>query len=454
MHILQINIINNNYKLNKTYAIGAKPVTYSRLNVQPQLCTDTVSFGRIAKNARPLRELMKEGLCDIWTGRPVISIDTFEKILRKKEFNKSIKSILKVIDPLKDTLHKVPLEIYGMLQDYAKINPKAHLDEIFQNWAPLAQRELDKIQRPVFKKLIEEARFLPSSQKEEFYKFMTTTQEQIQQKPIVQSFNKRDFRYKLERIAQKIRQRNITEEVSAINKIIKYTEKIPETKTKNGTASKQSKKQNQQIQIEIIKNMQSFYERSVLSGDKELRDLFTDINRQIQGIATFIPFGRINFIEGIKEIVKNIPDKNVAKKLIQIAAEIPTANQETSAFIIKASRKPSEKIGYDLLWGSVGNIDHLNAYSRGGRDGLSNYAVSTNYTNSERHNKIFAEQLRNRPEAYFGCQVYIDKLIEFYNKGRLKKLGLNKPYILNLVKKLEHLSPAEKPLKLDISKLQ
>ena len=445
----------NNIKINPVKKIYSSNPTDNDIKMRPALAVDTVSFGRVAENAEPLRKMIKYGALDIWTGKPPIDPDVFEQILKRRDFNRTIKTILKIVEPLKESLHKVPLEIYNMLEEYAKIKPEAHLDEILRQWTPLAQRQLLKIQQPIFKKLTKEAKLLPEGNKLLFDELMRITQDQIQKKPIIQDFDKRDFRYKLERIAQKIRQRNIPEEVSAINKLIKMSGFVPATPKTTKFKVKRNKDaerifSNQKVSIRQMKN---FFERSIINKDEELQSLLADVKCQIYGIPTFIPFGRLNFIERLKEITKDVPDQSLARRLLKIALKLPTANQETSAFIVKESRKPAEKIGYDWLWGCVGNIDHIDVYSKGGKDGPSNYAISTNYTNSERSNRSFAQQLRAHPEAYQTCQMYIDKLIEFDKDGLLKMFGLNNAYLRNFAAKLERRSPSEKPLRINLSSL-
>lgn len=462
MRVFPINFLYNH----RSASVTTNPTQSFGITPMPQLQCDTVSFGRTAQNAEPLRILMKFGMVDIWTGKPVIDPDAFETILKHKVFSENIKNIVRTLKPYKDTLHKVPLEIFEMLEEYAATKPNAKLDEIFQQWAPLAQRDILKIQMPIFKELQDMAKFLPESQKADFDRLMDVTKNQLQKKPISIEFNKKDFRYKLERIAQKIRQRNVSEEVRAIDRIIRMSKTIPQYNTKfsknSGSMLNHSKtrgfktkqktlKHSAQNPLTAIRQVKSFFERSALKKDEELQSLFYDVNCQIHGIPTFIPFGRLNFIEELKKITQNIENKSLANRLIQIATKLPTATQESSAFIVKASRKPSEKIGFDLLWGSVGNIEHINAFSKGGKDGMSNYAVSTNYTNSERSNRSFAQQLRKHPEAYKGCQAYMYKLFEYASNGILKKVGLNNAYLRNFGHQLEKLSPSENPLELNLS---
>ena len=457
MRVLPIyNFYENRIK--PVFATGTKSEK-TDLRMTPPLACDTVSFGRIAEHAEQIRILMDMGLPDIWTGKRPISKRYFEELLQKREFNRPISVVLKTVRPLKESLHKVPLRIFEMLEEYAKLKPNAHLDEIFQQWAPLAHLQLKDLQDPIFEELKHMARKLPESEKAEFDKLMLKTKEQCENKPIKLDFNKRDFRYKLIRIAQRIRQKNVSEEVEAIDKIIKMSSALPGNSKKTSLIHKirkivKPKKGKPKNLINIFQQMKNFYERSVLNKDQELSSLFTDVDCQIHGRETFIPFGRYNFIEDIKRITKTIQNRKLANLMVKKATELPTADQEVSAFIVKASRKSSDKIGYDWIWGSVGNIDHLNVFCKGGKDCPSNYAGSTNYMNTKRGNKTVAQQLRSEKGAYSGCYKYVQTLIEFSNNGILRSVGFNSGYVRNFAKRLEKSSPKEKPLKFDLSELR
>ena len=140
--------------------------------------------------------------------------------------------------------------------------------------------------------------------------------------------------------------------------------------------------------------------------------------------------------------------------MIQQAVELPKSRENLSAFIVKAANCSSEKIGFDLIEGSTGSIEHLVPFASKGNDSLENYAISTAYYNSERGNRTMPQQLKQHPEIYQNAQKHINRLIELYNDGTFKKVGLTKWYITNLAKRLYRLSPPEKPIVVDLSKLK
>ena len=167
-----------------------------------------------------------------------------------------------------------------------------------------------------------------------------------------------------------------------------------------------------------------------------------------------VNFNRKTFIYELQKIVNTLDDKKLAKRMIQQAVELPKSRENISAFIVKAANCSSEKIGFDLIEGSTGSIEHLVPFASKGNDSLENYAISTAYYNSERGNRTMPQQLKQHPEIYQNAQRHINRLIELYNDGTFKKVGLTKWYITNLAKRLYRLSPPEKPIVVDLSKLK
>jgi hypothetical protein len=210
----------------------------------------------------------------------------------------------------------------------------------------------------------------------------------------------------------------------------------------------------QQQQANAIRQIERYFSFSPLSQDKELKDLIAKAKNQIFHIPTVIPFSRKNFIRDLESITKTINNTKYAHRLIKIAQKLPTSHQEPSAFIMKESRNSSEKIGYDLFEGSVATLDHLVPFSKGGKDSLTNYGLTSSYINSTRGNMPLDNYIRNHPKIYKNCQKYINRLIELNNNGMLNEIGLNKWYIVHFADVMKKLSPEETPMLLDISKLK
>ena len=419
------------------------------------LKVDTVSFGRTATNAEKMRCMFKYGMIDIHTGQKVIDPELFETFLQKGLFTQSVQSIVRTLTPLKNTLHNVEAQLFAHLEEYAKTRPLYRLDDIIQSLAPKAQSRLLELQRPIFDKLKALSVSMPFAQKEAFDSLMEMTEKQLENKPIAYKFSKKEFKYQLERIAQDIRNRGIKEEIKTTETLIKMSNKMPYMPSGRNYSRKRSKFNPEKsiAQAAMIRQISGYFSRSVLKNDKALQDLFDNAKKQIFNIPMVIPFKRKTFNHTLKSITDTLEDKNLARELMKTASKLPTAQEELSAFIMKSSRNSSEKIGYDLLYGSVGAIDHLEPWSHGGADAIENYAFTSNALNSSRGNKTIATWLRLNPKTYKGTQKCINRLVELYEKGVLEKEGLTPWYIVFFARKMEKLSPEDKKFKADLGNL-
>ena len=197
--------------------------------------------------------------------------------------------------------------------------------------------------------------------------------------------------------------------------------------------------------------MNNYLARSSLSSDKALNDLFINAKMQVFNIPIVIPFKRKTFIHELQSITDSLKDEKLARDIMKEASKLPTAQEELSAFIMKSSRNSSTKIGHDLLYGSVGAIDHLEPFSHGGADSLENYAYTTNLMNSKRGNKTIEKWINENPDTAIGSQKCVDRLSELYRDGTLGKEGLTPWYIVHFAKRMEKLSGGK--IKLDIGNL-
>ena len=154
-----------------------------------------------------------------------------------------------------------------------------------------------------------------------------------------------------------------------------------------------------------------------------------------------------------KKITRSIDDTRLAREMEKIAVQLPTSKENVSAFIMHSATHSSEKIGYDIFCGSVGTAEHLLPSLHGGSNYIDNLGLATSFLNSERGHRHMDTQLRKYPEIYENAQKYVNRLIELYNDGTFKKLGIDKSYILSFVSKMRKMAPAEHPLILDTSKL-
>lgn len=126
---------------------------------------------------------------------------------------------------------------------------------------------------------------------------------------------------------------------------------------------------------------------------------------------------------------------------------LPSSGQNVDAFIAKYAHRSPGEISQRLLMDTLPTIEHVVATSNGGEDDIDNKIILCKDCNKERSNYSYSILLGNHPEMKENLQLYIDKVIEQINLGKLT--GLEK-YALSIKQKFGDMKLG---LDLDISKL-
>lgn len=460
MKILPITNIINNYKIRQ--AQNVQPSVITAENLKPLAC-DTVSFGRCPGD-KALKSLLAYGVPDIYTGKIMIPFEELQNLLRRKVFSLPLKQLVKMLRKYEDCFQDVPAEIFELLKRQAKINPRDRLDKVIHRLVPEHNAKLVDEQRPIFDELNVIAQEMPDVQLKQFRELMEITEAQIRNEEINKPFDANDFRYKLQRIFERNSSRNVPQEQKVLRRLIRMASQLPSTSDEELVARKvHRRKKNSKEKIEkgltgrksaILRQMCRAIDASSLAYDNELNKLMSSAKLQLYNVKTVFPFQRKAFIIALRKIADELEDTNLAHRLIQCATKLPNSSDSVSAFIVKSAESSAQKILYDLLYPSVGTIEHLKPSKSGGKDNMSNYALASSLVNSQRAHMSFATWLRKHPEVYENCQKYVDRLIELYNAGVFKKVGLGKDYIIHFAALVYRLSPKEEPLVLDLSRIR
>ncbi len=425
-------------------------------------CDLFINFKRTAKNGEPLRKLLKYKIPDMYTGQIMLDPELLENLLKRKLFSQSISNIVKVLKPYEESLLPIPKKIFEKIEKISAREPYVKLDVVLHRMVPMARKKLANMQRPIFEKLSYRAMELPEKPLYNFRTLMEKTKNILENKPITEDFDPKDFKYKLSRIAKEIRQRGIDEEIKVIEKLIYLSKQFPNEKktllqiNRNKKTNYKNNKQKTNKILEynkILQQMNNIFMGSSLYNNQLLKKLFFQAKTQIYEIPITIPFSRKVFIRKLKEITENIKDKKLANDLLKIAHKLPTSQQEVAAFIMKYANNDSEKIGYELLQNSVGTVEHIVPAKKGGKDTLDNYGLLMSVTNSERAHRDINTQLRLHPEIFINCQKYIDRLIDLHKEGLFEEVGLKPYYIEHFRNLMYKLTKDEEPMILDISRL-
>ena len=432
------------------------------------IITDTISFKQKIQPDANLKKLLQYKIPDIYSEITLLEPQVLENALKSKIFSGPITSIVKYLQIHQSSLFSVEKQVLAILKNAAKNQPKKSLEQIIHEQFPKHNKILMAEQKPVFDKLRELSKEMPAELKEEFDSLMKLYTSKMLHKSIVLPFSITEFRYKLGRIAESLKSRNIKSECKTIKTLIRMVDNFIEPNdinkiTVDNEINSVSKKRNRKNKLprnitthnaDVLRQMAKVLSNSTLKDDRELNNLFIMAKAKIYKIPMQHPFKRKSFIYDLQKITSKLEDKKLANQMNKTAVELPTSKDSLSAFIVNEALNSSEKIGYDLLAGSIGTTEHIFATERGGGYELNNMALASAYKNNKKAHTDLAVLMRKEPEIYDYCQRHITRLIELCNNGIFEKIGLAKGYILNLRDRLENLSPQEKPLKLDISTLK
>jgi hypothetical protein len=420
------------------------------------LSVDTVSFTghRHAPNAEVLKALLKYGIPDLYSEIILVDSKALEKMVSEKLFDKPLRTIVKALKPYENSFFPVEKQIFGMMKNTASRNPKIKMDEFFGRLANSHSKKLIRIQAPIFEELDRIALELPSDLYKNYQYLRHITEKKLSNEEMFVPFSMKEFQYKLGRIKERIDKTKNKQAKNAIEKMYNMTKVMPvfsrDIRMNKGFPLKKVEKK----QSEIFLGISSFFEKSALKNDKDLKALITESRFRIYKIPTNTKFNRKTFIHELKKITELLDDEKLARKMVQTAVKLPTSKENISAFIMKSVGRSNEQIGYDLFSSSIGTADHLLAKHKGGEDNIGNYALSSSFKNSEKAHERFSIVLRKNPAIRKYAQKQIDRLIELSNNGTFYKIGLDKSYITNYAYKLEKLSYPENPLILDLHKLK
>lgn len=471
--IVPLSSTSFDYKQNISRSAVSKPL-YSGFSIRQNclikpLPCDKINFGGICTDgAGALKELAEYGLTDLYTGLNLLPAKSLEYYQRTNFFDKDLSEVVKMLAKHEDCLLPVEHEVYNLLKKVSKKQPTLKLDEALKSLYPEYQKELLAIQQPVFEELIRTASEMPHKTFCEFMELMNITNKKISKDPVILPFSAKEFIYKLERAALPIKSKNNKKEVRDMRKLIAAAKEIFKDELNINTRSRFSSPRDLDMLLkpgEIMKNfkkmqyLKMLLDNSHLYNNNDIVKIFNTMSARIHYFPTIVPFQRKTFIYDLRKITHDLEDKELANKLMNIAYKLPTSTDEVSAFIVKYANDTPSYIGYNLLLGSVRSIDHLVAKNNGGKNKLFNFGLSSVRINTLKTNMPFDEWVRKHPEIYENAQKHFDILIDLYNEGIFDKVSqghrhkLTVQYIYDLADTLYAISPKEKPIVIDLSKL-
>lgn len=392
------------------------------------------------QNSSKLRGLFAYGLPCMYTGIKMIDPKRMVQLLNTNAFSRSTPEVISILDRFKDSLTGNEAKVFNILKSLSLAYPEKNLQELLKEVEPIYKRRLRKKQAPIFKKIIDLSHELPNKYKYPFKCLMDDTHKKLDEKPVVIPFSSYEYKYILEKVRQELEEKGTKKEKRVIKKLIEEAKKFANS-TNSNTLQNQTK---------VLRFQEIILKQSVLKDHKRLKSLVELSKSRLKREEVILPFSKKTFLYDLEKVLKNLHNRKLKEKMLSTAQGLPTSQESLSAFVLKLSANPHEKIGYKLLWPSVASIEHLLPRSSGGVNELANYGSATTRANSSRKSIDFCEQLRLYPETRQNCQKYVDRLIELNHQGVFRKLGLTPKYIIefkNTILKLSNYT-----LDLDISK--
>ncbi len=410
------------------------------LDLKCMPCYYPIGFTGI-QNSSKLRMLFAYKLPCIYSGIPMIDPKILTRWMKNKIFSRPASQVLEILEPHKDSFTGIEAKVLDIIRDRAAIHTDKNIKEILTEVEPVFKRRLRKKQSAIFRELVESAQNLPDKYKYRFKMFMEETDKKLNDKPIQVPFSSYEFKYKLAKIKEDIQNGQDVKSKKVMNKLLKESKRLSNT-TNSRTIENQKK---------VIDFLDLILKKSVLKNNVQLRELIDISKSRLAQDKIVIPFNRKSFIYDLARLIEDLPNQNLQEELLTIAQKLPTSQDSTSAYIVKVTAEPVDKIGYRLIWPSLASIEHLLPRSEGGLDIMANFAGATTRENSARKSIPFVQQIKRRPLTPIYCQKYVDKLIELYHQGVFARLNVSPKYIVDFKNTIYVLS--KKRINLDISKL-
>lgn len=350
---------------------------------------------------------------------------------RSNLFTKPIGEFVQIFGKYKDSLHSSERQIFEFVEFISRKSPQAKLDTVIKIMSTKANKELLKLQEPIFDSIAVEACKLPEENKRAVLDLIAKSKYRMLRIPHKEEFSGKELRYKIENLSKTLSSEKLANRVNnlaellTIPAIYKQTEPITDkivirilrTIKPNSRINKKTKvghnysaKRLNKMIISEIKSEVKDHKR------KDIYNLCLEAEDKIDGRPIIGKFTNKSFMHDLREAMEGIEENNKIKHtLFRLANNLPTSRDSVFAFITKHDQASPAKIAYDLFTPSELTLEHQHASSLGGPDVLSNWAWACKRCNNTRSNKdmgVFYEQFDPQ-----NAQNYWNEIIEDANKG-------------------------------------
>lgn len=332
------------------------PDKCARENISVIPCNLVNFKGISSKVATSLKKLAKYGMVDMYTGKELIEPRYLQRMQCLKTFDLPLKELIPIMKKKEKIFMKSDLALLDILNSVSKKKPDIKLDEALNIVKKEHEKKLLRVQQPVFEELIQTACDLPVQTYKEFIEFMKITNKRISREPVILPFSEKALIYKLTRAKEQIVSENNPKKIKAINNLIKSARLIFEVNNnsnmnlRNKKRLNREKKLENQMKPEVLKRnsvkvkcLRDIFESSAICNNKEIKHIFSSTSAQIHGFPLQAPFKRKEFVHDLKNILRNVNNRELVHKMMMIAHQLPTSKDCVSAFIVKYANETPEK---------------------------------------------------------------------------------------------------------------
>ena len=335
-------------------------------------------------------------------------------------FSGQVKDFVVKIKPYKKYLKNTQRAVFTQIERYAQKAPQTHLSEIIQDLYSMSIKRLVKVQKGIFKEMMDESKNLPSELKKPFRNFMRRYNKRLNEEPYQEEFSGKKYSYQVNKLKQSINNGNGTlrdylERITTplANPIFKDDSAIVPSEIRTQILGRKNTPEftSKDMKLYVVSRVKRIGERL---DRRDLVELSVTAQKMIEGKPVIIHFANKDFLYDLaEEVLLPVKKTDVYYKLMEIASKLPTSDTSINSFVVKHKFSNSDTIGYKLIEPSITTVEHLIPRSDGGEDILTNIVLACKACNNARMSTNlaqFAEKFPNENhQVYFNDIIKIEK---------------------------------------------
>lgn len=359
----------------------------------------------------PLKRPIHCIYCDIL----MFADKTLNRLKSAGTFSNSIFDFVQDIFPYLKQLHSSEKEVFKQITLMAFDKPNIKLSDAIKILYPKANEALLLEQKPIIQEISKLGNELPRGWKTRFQTLMKITRYRLEEKAYIPpEFSGKEFTYKLKRLEKTIKDDVLAQRIMKLSEplthpIFKHSkEPLTEKFAKKilvlteSTVPDIKSVTKEDLQLLIIGKIKDY---ARLLKRKDILYNCENAEKTIKKQPVKIKFSNRSFRYDLNEVLYDLQDVELKKKILDLAYKLPTSRTSPNAFITKYQYAASDAIGYNMLRPSLCTIEHTHAKSKGGANELYNYTLACESCNNARSNedlRVFIEPfpIKNQ-EKYF-----------------------------------------------------